>query len=85
MEILETKGIRGGIRRKSSQQYLEQLYAPELKTAPILKPTTPKVIPKPTKPITYPMPIKTQEGLPLMVGGTGLREIPYVGTGMYEV
>ena len=83
LDVLEAKGVRGGLGKKSSQQYLEQLYAPELKVAPILKPTIPKVVTKPIAKIDIPTKVELRE-IPLMVGGTRLREIPYAGQGLYE-
>ncbi len=85
MEVKEAKAVRGGLGKRSSQQYLEQLYASELKAAPVLKPISPKVITTPTKEIVSTQVAFRQEGLPLMVGGTGLTTTPYAGQGVYEV
>ncbi len=67
--------------KKSSKQFLEQLYKLE-KPVPITKPVI--KIPSPTiKPEVI---IKdTTRGLPSMVGGTGLVTSEYWGTGQYEV
>lgn len=74
--------IFAGGGKKSSKQFLEQLYKLE-KPTPITKPviTIPKAnIPKVTTTITTTLP-----ELPYMVGGTGLKTLPFAGTGTYEV
>lgn len=72
----ENLGFRGG-GRKSSQEYLDSLYSQELKVVP-------KVDTKPIKRIETSTQIPEVKETPLMVGGTGLKEVPYAGTGLYE-
>ena len=83
----DTLSIVGG-GKKSSKQYVKQLYAPELKTF-----NAKSLITKP-KPIPSPKPIPDLKVItkdasakvyPLMVGGKGGLESEYVGTGLYEV
>ena len=75
--------FKGG-GKKSSPEYIQSLYAPELKLAPTIK-EIPKPKVKPTTQITETIVKDTVIEAPLMVGGRGLKTIPYKGTGLYEV
>jgi len=78
IEDVEQIGIRGGAK-PSSKEYLQQLYSSvELKVAPKIAP--PKLTPSVKRPT---LELPTQE-LPSMVGGVGLKDIKYAGTGLYE-
>jgi len=68
--------------KKSSQEYLEQLYGQELKTAPKLK--TIKEPKKPPKLKTETITTQETKNIPLMVGGEGVTTSQFVGTGLYE-
>jgi len=80
----EVKAIRGGIGKRSSKQYLEELYAPQVQ---IPKPTF-----RPRRPILKTDLIKPEiqeeiRELPYMVGGMGLKTLPkpsYVQPEIYE-
>jgi len=71
--------FKGG-RKKSSPEFLQKLYQeqPQL-PAPKVKPT------KPSTQITETIVKDTRIETPSMVGGAGLKTIPYQGTGQYEL
>ena len=86
----EVVSVFRGETSKSSKQFLENLYKQELlQVTPPSLIKTPKITKKTPPPqISESMNIVegfTTEGLPLMVGGTGLKDIPFGGTGNYEV
>jgi len=68
-----------GTGKKSSPGYLKQLYQ-EQKVIPISKPSI--KIPKAQPPAKVQAVLETE--LPLMVGGKGLKTVPYAKTGIYE-
>lgn len=74
-----TSFMGGG--KKSSADFLKQLYATQ-KVVPIVKPVinVPKPSSIPTVVTTPSVVVET----PLMVGGAGLKTLPYAGQGMYE-
>jgi len=77
------KVLRGG-KVKSSQQYLDSLYAPELKSLEVKNYIK---LPKktPTNILENLPELKPVQNLPSMVGGTGLVSTPaYTGAGLYE-
>jgi hypothetical protein len=88
--VIELIGMQGG-GKTSSQEFFKQLYSTEQKQKVISSAVSnlKKYIPKPKQPIIKPLPIletKTPETFtPLMVGGKGLKTLPYSGTGQYEV
>jgi len=79
------KGIKGG--KKSSEEYFNKLYLEEEAQKTILK-APPTIMQPPIKQIKIvsPEPVVTPEmNLPLMVGGAGLKTIPFSGLAIYEV
>lgn len=76
-----------GRGKKSSEQFFKQLYGGEQVGLPKIIPKVkqPKVIPRIKEPVGVSDFVQIGEEYPLMVGGKGLKTLPYAGTGQYEV